>query len=114
MATTYIDTNQCARIKLADNQGTVAEIVNRALCGAEKVVGMLRWLAEREHFETEILGDRHQLIYLMEGDGVITLEKKKYSVSKGTGIYLGPSETAIVSHAGTATLKLLHLVVRNH
>ena len=114
MATTYIDTNQCARIKLADSQGTVAEIVNRALCGAEKVVGVLRWLVEREHFETEGLGDRHQLIYLMEGEGVITLEKKSYPVSKGAGIYLGPSETALISHAGAATLKLLHLVVRSH
>jgi len=114
MATTFIDTNECARIKLAGQQGSVAEIVNRTLCGAEKVVGMLRWLVERERFETEILRDRHQLIYLMEGDGVITLEKKNYPVSKGAGIYLGPSETAIFSHAGAATLKLLHLVVRSN
>jgi hypothetical protein len=114
MATTYIDTNQCARIKLAGQQGSVAEIVNRALCGAENVVGMLRWLVEREHFEAEILDDRHQLIYLMEGDGVITLEKKSYPVSKGAGIYLGPSETASVSHAGAGTLKLLHLLVKRN
>jgi mannose-6-phosphate isomerase-like protein (cupin superfamily) len=114
MATTYIDTNQCARIKLAGQQGSVAEIVNRTLCGAENVVGILRWLVEREHFETEILGDRHQLIYLMEGEGVITLDKKSYPVSKGGGIYIGPSETATISHAGAATLKLLHLVVKNN
>ncbi len=114
MTTTYIDTNQCARIKLAGQQGSAAEIVNRTLCGAENVVGMLRWLVEREHFETEILGDRHQLIYLMEGEGVITLEKKNYPVSKGAGIYLGPSETAIINHSGAATLKLLHLVVRSN
>ena len=44
MATTFIDTNECARIKLAGQQGSVAEIVNRTLCGAENVVGMLRWL----------------------------------------------------------------------
>ena len=50
----------------------------------------------------------------MEGDGVITLENKNYPVSKGAGIYLGPSETAIVSHAGDGALKLLHLVVRSH
>ncbi|MBI2366662.1 MAG: hypothetical protein HYV01_16940, partial [Deltaproteobacteria bacterium] len=56
MATTYIDTNQCARIKFPE-QGSVAEIVNRALCGAEKVVGMLRWLGEGERFETEFLRD---------------------------------------------------------
>jgi glyoxylate utilization-related uncharacterized protein len=114
MATTYIDTNQCARIKLAGQQGSVAEIVNRTLCGAENLVGMLRWLVERERFETENLADRHQLIYLMEGDGVITLGEKKYPVSKGAGIYLGPSETATVSHAGAGALKLLHLVVRSN
>ena len=114
MATTYIDTNQCARIKLPGLQGSVAEIVNRTLCGAEKVVGMLHWLVEKERFETEILRDRHQLIYLMEGEGVITLEQKSYPVSKGTGIYLGPSETASIIHAGAATLKLFHLVVKNN
>jgi len=114
MATTYIDTNQCARIKLPGLQGSAAEIVNRTLCGAEKVVGMLRWLVEKERFETEILRNRHQLIYLMEGEGVITLEQKSYSVSKGAGIYLGPSETASISQAGATTLKLLHLVVKNN
>ena len=113
MATTYIDTNQCARIKFP-GQGSVAEIVNRALCGAEKVVGMLRWLVEGERFETEIMRDRHQLIYLMEGEGVITLEQKSYPVSKGAGIYLGPSETASINHAGAATLKLFHVVVKNN
>jgi glyoxylate utilization-related uncharacterized protein len=114
MATTYIDTNQCARVKLPGIQGSAAEIVNRTLCGAEKVVGMLHWLVEKERFETEIMRDRHQLIYLMEGEGVITLEQKSYPVSKGAGIYLGPSETASISHAGAATLKLFHLVVKNN
>src|SRR5574341_1259114 len=114
MATTTIDTNQCARIKLAGQQGTVAEIVNQTLCGAEKVVGMLRWLGEGERFETETLRDRHQLIYLMEGEGVITLERKSYPVSEGAGIYLGPSETASISQARAGTLKLLHLVVRKN
>ena len=114
MATTYIDTNQCARIKLPGLQGSAAEIVNRTLCGAEKVVGMLHWLVEKERFESEILRDRHQLIYVMEGEGVITLEQKNYPVSKGAGIYLGPSETASISHAGAATLKVFHLVVKNN
>lgn len=113
MATTYIDTNQCARIKLPGLRGSVAEIVNRTLCGAEKVVGMLHWLVEKERFESENLRDRHQLIYLMEGEGVITLEQKSYPVSKGAGIYLGPSETASISHAGATTLKLFHLIVQN-
>ena len=114
MATTYIDTDQCARIELPGHQGSIAEIVNRTLCGAEKVVGMLHWLVERERFETEILRDRHQLIYLMEGEGVITLEQKSYPVSKGAGIYLGPSETASISQAGATPLKLFHLVVKNN
>ena len=75
---------------------------------------MLHWLVEKERFESEILRDRHQLIYVMEGEGVITLEQKSYPVPKGAGIYLGPSETASISHAGAATLKLFQLVVKNN
>lgn len=112
MATTYIDTNQCARVKLPGHQGTAAEIVNEALCGAKNVVGMLRWLNEGERLDADSLQDRHQLIYFMEGDGVITLETKSYPVSKGAGIYLGPREIASISQTGTGPLKLLHLVVR--
>ena len=111
MATTHIDTNQCKRIKVAGAQGVVAEIVNRDLCSAENVVGMLRWLKEGERFDAESLKDKHQLIYLMEGGGVISLENKDYEVSKGAGIYLGPGETAGFRQAGSAPLKLLHLVV---
>ena len=111
MATTYIDTDQCPRVKLAGAQGAVAEIVNRDLCGAKNVVAMLRWLKEGERFDAGSLKDKHQLIYLMEGDGVITLDKKDYEVSKGAGVYLGPRETAAVRQAGSAPLKLLHLVV---
>jgi hypothetical protein len=49
MATTYIDTNQCARLF---GQGSVAEIVNRALCGREKLLGCcVGWL--RRTLETE-------------------------------------------------------------
>lgn len=111
MATTHIDTDQCPRVKLAGEHGAVAEIVNRDLCGAENVVGMLRWLDEGERFDADSLKDKHQLIYLMEGEGVITLENKDYEVSKGTGFYLGPCETAGIRQAGSAPLKLLHLVV---
>lgn len=112
MATTYIDTNACARTELPGNQGTVAEIVSSKLCGAENVVGSLRWLGEGECFQAEVLGDKHQLIYLMEGDGVITLKGKSYSAPRGAGIYLDPSETASISHSGTGPLKLLHLIVK--
>ena len=112
MATTYIDTNQCARVKLLGGRGAVAEIVNESICGAKNVVSMLRWLNEGERLDAESLQDRHQLIYLMEGDGVITLEAKSYPVSKGAGIYLAPCETASINQTGTGPLKLLHLVVR--
>jgi len=55
MATTYIDTDQCPRLKLAGAQGAVAKIVNRDLCGAKNVVGMLRWLKEGERFDADSL-----------------------------------------------------------
>lgn len=112
MAITYINTNQCVRVKLPEQRGAVAEIVNRDLCGAENLIGMLRWLDEGERFDVEFLKDKHQLIYLMEGQGIITLESREYQVSQGAGIYLGPCETASVRQAGAAPLKLLHLVVR--
>lgn len=109
--TTFIDTKQCQRVKIDDGQGQVAEIVNRELCGAENVTGMLRWLAETESLDAESLENTHQLIYLMEGAGVITLEGKDYDVPKGAGIYLEPTETARITQAGNEPLKLLHLVV---
>ena len=111
MTATYIDTNECTRIKLPGGQGTVAEIVNGALCGAQNAIGLLRCLGDGERFQADVLQDRHQLIYLMEGNAMITLEAKSYPVSKGAGIYLGPSETATIAQTGAASLKLLHLVV---
>lgn len=109
--TTFIDTKQCQRVKMDDGQGEFAEIVNRELCGAENVTGMLRWLSETESLDAKPLENTHQLIYLMEGAGVITLEGKDYDVPKGAGIYLGPDETARITQAGTGPLELLHLVV---
>jgi hypothetical protein len=110
MSTTHIHTNSIPRIDLA-GQGEVADILNRELCGAENVVGKLRWLGEGERFTAAPLEDTHQLIYLMEGEGVIDLDKKSYEVKKGAGIYLGPKETASIAHAGSAELKLFHLIV---
>jgi glyoxylate utilization-related uncharacterized protein len=110
MATTHIATNSVPRKRL-DGAGEVAEIVNRQLCGAENVVGMLRWLDRGDRFRAEALASTHQLIYLIEGEGVIDLDNKKYEVGKGAGIYLGPAETATISHRGDARLKLFHLVV---
>ena len=112
MATTYIDTNQCARVKLPAGHGTVAEIVNGTLCGAENLVAMLRWLNAGERLDADPRQDKHQLIYLMEGDGVINLDGKDHKLAKGAGVYLGPGETAGISPAGARPLKLLHLVVK--
>ena len=111
MATVLVDTSSCARVKLADGHGEVAEIVNRELCGARNVLGMLRWLKPGERFEAEPLGATHQLIYLMDGRGVLHLADHDYEVAKGAGIYLGPLETAAIRAAGGASVKLLHLIV---
>lgn len=111
MTTTFIDTNACRRVRPGGNQGEVAEIVNQALCGAEDVIGMLRWLDAGERFSADPLSRTHQLVYLMEGDGVISLEGKDYEVARGAGIYLEPNERATISHSGGTPLKLLHLIV---
>jgi len=111
MPTTHIATNGIARKKLNGGRGEVAEIVNQALCGAKNVLGMLRWLGQGEHFAAESLQDTHQLLYLMEGKGMIALGNDNVEVSKGAGVYLGPGETASIRQVGDSTLKLLHLVV---
>jgi hypothetical protein len=111
--TTFIDTAAQPRSKVPGGQGEVAEIVNKALCGAVDVKGLLRWLKPGERFEAQGLNDTHQLIYLMEGNGVINLENKDHKVIKGAGVYLGPNEKATISQSGSGTLKLLHLVVPN-
>lgn len=110
MATTHIDTNAVPR-KHLNGQGEVAEILNKELCGAENVTGMLRWLGARDEYAADALEETHQLLYLMEGEGTITLDGKRYDVAKGAGIYLGPSETASISHRGESPLKLFHLIV---
>jgi hypothetical protein len=53
----------------------------------------------------------HHLVYLMEGAAIINLNGADHPVAKGAGIYLGPSETASIAHAGSAPLKLFHLAV---
>lgn len=110
MATTHIDTNNVPRTAL-DGQGEVADILNKELCGAQNVVGKLRWLDSGDSFEAEAMESTHQLLYLMKGIGTITLEGRDYDVAKGAGIYLGPSESASISHRGGERLKLFHLIV---
>ena len=111
MAITYIDTEQCPRTKLPGAHGTVAEIVNRDLCGAKNVIGMLRWLEAGERFDAEPLPGKHQLIYLMDGNGIISLGTQEYEVPKGAGIYLGPRESGSLKQAGRLPWQLLLLVV---
>ena len=105
---TFIDTNKLPRKKAA--VGEVTEVLNRDLCGAKNVVAALRWLKSGEKFKAEA-SDKHQLLYLMDGKGSIHLDNKNYDVSKGAGVYLGPSESATIQPAAGASLKLLHLVV---
>jgi hypothetical protein len=106
--TTFIDTNTLPRVQTP--QGEATEILNNALVGAKNVVGTLRWLKSGEQFTADPL-DRHQLIYLMEGSGSISLENKDYDVPRGAGVYLGPSETATIKASDSESLKLFHLVV---
>ena len=105
---TFIDTNKLAKVKTPE--GEVTEILNRELCGAKNVVASLRWLKSGEKFKTPA-SDKHQLLYLMEGGGSIRLNEKDYDVSKGAGVYLGPSEGATIQPTAGGSLKLLHLVV---
>ena len=111
MATTtlFIDTNKLPRERSA--AGEFTEILNDKLAGAKNVVGTLRWLNSGEKYQAEP-SDKHQLLYLMEGKGRINLEDKDYDVSKGAGVYLGPSETVMIQAAEDSAVKLFHLVVR--
>jgi len=111
MSSTHIHTKDVARAKLSGTQGEVAEIVNQTLCDAKNVTAMLRWLSEGDCYSAEPLRDTHQLIYLIDGNGIIRLEDEDYVVRKGAGVYLGPSESVSVSQAGDVPTKLLHLVV---
>lgn len=111
MTTTFIDTNALARQAAAAGGGSFTEIINRDLCGAENVVGSLRWLEAGDALRTSADSTDHQLIYLMEGEGVITLNSQDVAVSKGAGVYLGPTEWATIRQTGAAPLKLFHLVV---
>jgi len=106
-STTFIDTNSLPRTTTP--QGEFTEILNGALTGAKNVLGVLRWVRPDESFKAEA-SDKHQLLYLMEGAGRINLENKDHDVTKGMGIYLGPSETATIS-ATTSTVKIFHLTV---
>jgi hypothetical protein len=106
--TTFIKTNELPRIR--GLQGEVTEILNGQLAGAKNVLGALRWLGPGEAFTAEAL-DKHQLVYLMEGNGIIRLDNKDYEVTRGAGVYLGPAESATLKAAEGASMQLFHLVV---
>jgi glyoxylate utilization-related uncharacterized protein len=110
MSLTFIDTNKISHAKLPGS-GEFAEILNKELCGAENVVGSLRWLQPGEKLDVRSDKSTHQLVYLMQGEATITLDSKDHSVRKGSGVYVGPSESATIKQTGTAPLKLFHLVV---
>ena len=109
MSLTFIDTNKLPR-KAIPGAGEVTEVLGKALCGANNVVGTLRWLANGEKLEAEAL-DKHQLIYVMDGAGSIDLDSKKHGMTKGMGVYLGPSEMATLEAPRGGSMKLFHLVV---
>ncbi len=109
--TTFIDSGKCARVRGTGNSGEFAEIVNNALCGASNVVGSLRWLGNGETLQAGGEAGFTQLVYLMEGNGVITLGGKDYEVGQGAGVFLDLGEEASVSNRTGQTLKLFHLVV---
>ncbi len=108
MSLTFIDTSKLPR-RSTPGRGQMTEVLNEALCGAKNVVASLRWLDSGDKFDAGA-DTRHQLVYLMDGKGRITLEGKGYDVDRGAGIYLGPGETATVE-ATAGALKLFVLVV---
>lgn len=110
MSITFIDTKALPREHTS--HGDVAEVLNEQLAGAKNVKAMLRWLKDGESFDAAAAGTNvHQLVYLMDGRGSISLDGKDYDVKKGNGVYLGPSETASVKAVEGESVKLFHLVV---
>jgi glyoxylate utilization-related uncharacterized protein len=109
MANTYIDTNTIPRTAIA-GAGHVSEILNSHLAGAKNVVARLHWLDRGDELHA---GEAsvHHLLYLMEGEATIELNGSQHRVAKGAGVYLGPSESARIAHAGSSPLKLFHLRV---
>ena len=110
MANTYIDTGKLPHTKVPGS-GEFVEVLNNTLCGAKNVVGSLRWLNAGERYDAICDAKTNQLLYLMEGEGTITLNGADHQVAKGNGIYLGPTESAQIAHRGSAPLKLFQLVV---
>ena len=109
MPNTYIDANRIPRNRV-QGAGEEAEILNSDLAGAKNVVAKLHWLDRGDYLDAGEPGFHH-LVYLMDGEAAIALNGGDHSVGKGAGVYVGPSETARISHAGSTPLKLFHLKV---
>ena len=109
MANTYIDTSRLPRTKIARG-GEASQILNNHLGGAKNVSPRCTGCSA---VITSMAGEPnvHHLLYLMAGEATVTLNGGEHGVDKGAGVYLGPSETARISHAGDASLKLFHLTV---
>ena len=110
MATTFIKTGDCPRRSVA-GAGDVAEVINETLCGAKNVLAKLHWLRGGEQLKADAKVGTHELLYVMEGNAIITLNHKDYPVKKGAGVYLGPNEAAAIKPGGKDDIKLFHLVV---
>lgn len=109
MANTYIDSTRLPRTKVP-GAGEMSEILNNELAGAKNVVATVHWLNVGDRLDAGA-PSFHHLVYLMEGEATISLNGADHHVAKGAGVYLGPSETARISHAGSVPLKLFHLTV---
>jgi glyoxylate utilization-related uncharacterized protein len=107
MSLTFIDTNALAREHTA--QGDMKTVLSDELAGAKNINAKLRWLKDGETYDA-VADDKHQLVYLVEGKASVRLDGKDYEISKGSGVYLGPSETASITGAG-GEAKLFQLVV---
>lgn len=110
ITTTFIDTNKIPRTTLPGS-GEYVEIMNKALCDANNGVAALHWLRKGDHLDVKSNDKTHQLVYLMEGEGTITLNAQDHKVGKGAGVYLGPTESARITPAGSGALKLFHITV---
>ncbi len=110
MPNTYIDTNKLPHTRVP-GAGEFVEVLNNSLCGAKNVVGSLRWLEGGDKYDASNDTKTNQLLYVMEGEGTITLNGKDYQVGKGNGLFLGPGESARIAQRGSAALKIFQLVV---
>src|SRR5262249_2863850 len=107
---TYIDTNVLPHTTVPGS-GEFVEVLNNALCGAKNVVGSLRWLKSGDSYDAACDATTNQLLYLMEGEGTITLNGKDIELAKVSGLLLGPSGSGRIVPCGSAPLKLFQLVV---